>query len=143
VASNKGLASGDAQIQVGPNAGDQVALPQNDMSSAALGTAGSSVGTRDNAVGAVSTLDAALNRLNTQRANIGAISNRFDSTQNNLGVAAVNTQAAESALRDQDMAQGVSELVRTQLLHQSGNKAFARFNEISQNHMKGLLQGLF
>ena len=64
----------------------------------------------------------------------------MESAQNNLSVAAVNTQAAESVLRDQDMAEGVTALTTQQLLMESGTKAFARFQEISANHLLGLLK---
>jgi len=66
--------------------------------------------------------------------------NRFEHTAANLSVAEVNTQAAESVLRDQDMAKGLSELVRRQLLSRSATSAFARFREISSNHLLGLMQ---
>jgi flagellin len=84
-------------------------------------------------------IDTALNRLNTQRTTVGAMYNRFESTINNLSIAEINTQAAESVLRDQDMAQGMADLVRAQLLQEGGTRAFARFNQISANHLLGLM----
>ena len=70
---------------------------------------------------------------------VGATINRFVSTVDNLSVAMVNTQAAESILRDQDMAEGIAELTRQQLLQEGGLSAFKRFNEISRNHIMGIL----
>lgn len=140
VADGTGLGEGDAQIQAGANAGDQIALPEIDFSVDALGLSGASVADFDRATGAIETVDEALNVLNTQRSTIGAMVNRFTSTQNNLMVAETNTQAAESILRDQDMAAGLAELTRQQLLREGGMQAFRRFNEISANHILALLQ---
>ncbi|MBD3316321.1 MAG: flagellin [Chitinivibrionales bacterium] len=140
IADGSGLADGDAQIQTGANEGDVVTLPEVDFSVDALGLSGASVADFEKATSAVETIDNALNVLNTQRSNIGAMVNRFTSTQNNLAVAEVNTQAAESILRDQDMAAGLAELTRNQLLHEGGTRAFQRFNEISANHILALFQ---
>lgn len=142
VATDQGLASGNAQIQVGPNAGDQVSLPSNDMTADSLGITNSSIATRDQAQQALGTLDSAIDQLNTQRSGVGAMMNRFESTRNNLSIADINTQAAESVLRDEDMAQGLADLVRFRLLRDSGTAAFSRFGQISENHILGLLQGI-
>lgn len=140
VANGQGLASGNAQIQVGPNAGDAVNLPQINMTTQSLGTTTTSIADASAAENALSAVDTALANLGTQRSTIGATVNRFESTQNNLTVAETNTQAAESVLRDQDMAMGMAELTKQKLLQESGIHAFQRFNEISANHILGLLQ---
>ncbi len=133
------LASGNAQIQIGAEAGDQIALPQIDFSAATSGIAGTDIATSGGAQTAFAAIDNALQSLNQQRATVGATVNRFSSAINNLDNAMVNTQAAESVLRDQDMAQGVAELVRQQLLNEGGISAFQRFNEMSRNHIMGIL----
>jgi flagellin len=140
VAAGQGLGSGTAQAQVGANAGDQITLPKNDMTAVGLGVAGTSIASSAGASTALNAIDAALDQLHTQRSNIGAMVNRLESTINNLSVAEINTQAAESALRDQDMAKGLADLVQQQILYQGGTKTFARFNEISYNHLLGLLK---
>jgi len=140
VANGQGLGSGTAQIQAGPNEGDQITLPAVDMTDIALGMNGVSIADAASAANALSAIDNALNIVNTQRSTIGSMVNRFESTQNNIMVAETNTQAAESVLRDQDMAMGLADLTRNQLLQESGIRAFRRFNEISQNHILGLLQ---
>ena len=133
------LASGNAVIQVGADAGDEITLPQIDFTTATSGIAGTDIGTSGGAQTAFAAIDNALQNLNQQRATVGATVNRFTSAINNLDNAMVNTQAAESVLRDQDMAQGVAELVRQQLLNEGGTSAFRRFNEISRNHIMGIL----
>jgi flagellin len=139
VAAGTGLSSGAAVIQAGPNAGDQVTLPKTDFTAAALAIGGTSIDTTANATNALDRLDSALNTLNSQRSTLGAMTNRFESTVNNLSIAQINTQAAESVIRDQDMAAGLVELTSKQLLQQSTLSAFSKFNEISANHIMGLL----
>jgi Flagellin and related hook-associated proteins len=140
VANGQGLASGNAEIQAGANAGDQIQIPKTNMSAAALGITGTSIATGAGAQTALSKLDNALDTLNIQRSTIGSMTNRFESVQNNLSVADINTQAAQSVIQDQDMAAGLADLTKTKLLLESGTQAFARFSEISTNHLFGLLQ---
>jgi len=140
VANGEGLADGNAVIQAGPGAGDSVTLPQIDVTADALGVTGTSVATATDAQNAIASIDNALASLNTQRSTVGATVNRFVSTSNNLSVAQINTQAAESVIRDQDFAAGLAELTRQRLLQEGGIQAFSRFQEISANHLIGLLQ---
>jgi flagellin len=140
VANGQGLASGNAQVQVGPNAGDQLQIPITNMNANALGVTGTSVSNQTSAQAAISKLDAALDNLNQQRSTLGSMTNRLQSAQNSLSIAEINTQAAQSVLRDQDMAAGLADLTRQKLLLESGSQAYGRFNEISANHLFGLLQ---
>jgi flagellin len=140
VANGTGLASGTAQLQVGANAGDQMTAPAVDMTAQSLGINGASIATQAGATSALSTLDTALDNLNAQRTTVGAFTNRLESTQNNLSVAEINTQAAESVIRDQDMAAGIVDLTAQQLLEQTATAAFARYNQVSANHLLGLLR---
>ena len=140
VANGQGLGSGTAQIQAGANAGDQLPIPAINLNAAALGITGTSVIDRTSAQEAISKLDSALNNLNSQRSTIGSMMNRLESTQNNLSIAEINTQAAESVLRDQDMALGLAEMTRQRLMLESGASALSRFNEINANNLYGLLK---
>ncbi len=140
VSNGQGLGSGNAQIQVGPNAGDTVTLPSIDVTANSLGISGTSIADSASAANALTAIDGAMQSMNSQRATIGAMVNRFESTQNNLNIAETNTTAAESILRDQDMAMGIAEATRNRLLQESGMNAFKHFNEISANHILGLLK---
>ena len=133
------LASGSAAVQAGSEAGDQITLPQIDFTTATSGIAGTSIATSADAATALTSIDGAIQGLNEQRSTVGATINRFVSTVDTLSVAMINTQAAESVLRDQDMAEGIVELTRQQLLREGGLSAFQRFNEVSRNHIMGLL----
>ena len=140
VANGQGLASGNAEIQAGANAGDQIQMPATNMTAAALGINGTSIATGAGAWAALSTIDNALDTLNSQRTTVGAMTNAFQSVQNNLSVEDINTQAAQSVIQDQDMASGLADLTQSNLLLETGTEAFARYNEISANHLFGLLQ---
>jgi flagellin len=140
VADGTGLASGDAVVQAGANAEDQLNLPQVDLTSATLGLPSLSIASASGASAAISSLDTALDSVNGQRSTIGAMMNRLTSAGNNLQVEEANMTAAQSAIADQDMAAGLVELSRQQLLQEGGIKAFQRFNDINANHILALLR---
>lgn len=140
VANGEGLGDGEAQIQAGPNAGDTIELPEFDITTSTLGLGGASVATSSAAADALSRVDNAISELNNQRSSTGAMINRFESAQNNLAVAEINTQAAESVIRDQDIAAGIADLTRQRLLQEGGTSAFARFNQINADNIMKLIR---
>jgi flagellin len=87
----------------------------------------------DEANRAIGTLDEALKRINKQRADLGAYQNRLEHTFNGLNVGAENLQAAESRIRDTDMAKEMVELTKSQVLDQAGTAMLAQANQSSQN----------
>jgi flagellin len=133
------LGSGNAVIQTGAEAGDQMNLPQINIQAITLGIQGTSVATSTGAGNALDLINNAMENVLGQRSTLGATVNQLESSINNLSVAMVNTQAAESVIRDEDMARGLSELVKIKILQEGSTNAFARFNEISKNHAMGLL----
>ncbi|AWH46542.1 flagellin [Stenotrophomonas sp. ZAC14A_NAIMI4_1] len=90
----------------------------------------SSVGGADNAILA---MDAALNSINSARADLGAIQNRFTSVVANLNTSSENMSAARSRIRDVDYASETAELTRNQILQQAGTAMLAQANQSSQN----------
>ena len=140
VVSGSGLASGTSVIQTGAAAGDQVTLPQIDLKASSLGITESSIATQSNASEALSALDDALKSISNQRSTVGATINRLESSVDNLSVAMVNTQAADSVLRDEDMAVGLSELTRAKLIQEGSVVAFARFNDINKSYVSALME---
>ncbi|WP_305852305.1 flagellin N-terminal helical domain-containing protein [Blastococcus sp. PRF04-17] len=84
------------------------------------------------ATAAITALDAAIKKVSTQRADLGAIQNRFDHTINNLNVAVENLTASESRIRDADMAQEMVQFTRNQILSQAGTAMLAQANQASQ-----------
>ncbi|MGQ9533554.1 MAG: flagellin, partial [Desulfotomaculales bacterium] len=85
---------------------------------------------RDSASRAITTIDQALERVSSERSRLGAIQNRLEHTIANLGVAAENTTAAESRIRDVDMAQEMIQFTRLQVLNQAGIAMLAQANTI-------------
>jgi flagellin len=133
------LGSGDAEIVAGAN-GESVGMPSVNISTGALGSSGSEIRSVAGAEAAMGALDLAIDNVIGQRTEIGTATNRFESIVNTLNAAEVNTQAAESAIRDQDMAEGISQMVRDQLLSSTGTNAFDMFNRISSDHVQSLLE---
>ncbi|CAA9238100.1 MAG: Flagellin protein FlaA [uncultured Blastococcus sp.] len=81
---------------------------------------------------AIDLLDKAIKTVSTQRADLGAIQNRFDHTINNLNVAVENLTASESRIRDADMAKEMVQFTRNQILSQAGTAMLAQANQASQ-----------
>jgi flagellin len=81
----------------------------------------------------IGTLDYALRRLNSQRADLGAYQNRFEMAQKGVAIAAENLQAAESIIRDTDMAGKMVEFVKDQILVQSSTAMLAQANTRPQS----------
>ena len=87
----------------------------------------------DSANRAIETLDNALTKINKQRADLGAYQNRLEFTIIGLNVSAENLQAAESRIRDTDMAKEMVEFTKNQILQQSGTAMLAQANQNTQN----------
>jgi len=119
-------------FMVGANQGQVVKLGIADMSSEALRIEGLKVDTMLNAQNAIGVIDWAINRVSTERAKLGALENRLEHTIANLGIAQENLTAAESRIRDVDMALEVSRLTRNQVLLQSGMAMLAQANATPQ-----------
>lgn len=86
------------------------------------------IDTQEKANAAIATIDNALVKVSAERAKLGALQNRLEHTINNLGVAAENLTAAESRIRDVDMAQEMMQFVKNQILLQSGTAMLAQAN---------------
>lgn len=91
------------------------------------------------ALAALDAVDNALNTINLQRANLGAIQNRFESTISNQQIAAENLTASNARIRDADFAAETAELSRTQVLQQAGISILTQANAQPQNVLQ-LLQ---
>jgi flagellin len=93
----------------------------------------------DGANRAIGTLDAALKIINKQRADLGAYQNRLEHVVRGLDIGAENSQAAESRIRDTNMANQMVDYVRDQILNQSGVAMLAQANQRSTSVLQ-LLQ---
>lgn len=124
------VASGAAEFQIGANANQKISLAIGDLSSAALGIDAASIdiSTQAGADAAIVALDAAINTISSERAKLGAVQNRLESTISNLMVSEENIQAAESRIRDADIVRTMMDFTRQQILQQTGTAMVATAN---------------
>jgi flagellin len=90
--------------------------------------------------GASDTVQAAITKVSTARATLGAVQNRFEHTINNVNVAVENLSASESRIRDTDMAQEMVNFTRANILSQAGTSMLAQANSAPQSVLQ-LLRG--
>lgn len=96
--------------------------------------------TAEGASAAIKVIDVALNKINNARSNLGAVSNRLDSTISNLTNIQVNVEAARSGIKDADFAKESTALARGKILSQASTAMLAQANSSKQNVMQ-LLRG--
>jgi len=119
-------------LQSGAQQGQTLRITTNGANTANLGVNKVKVDTVKVAVGAISTIDAALQSVSTTRANYGAVQNRLEFTINTLAIQEENSAAAESAIRDADIARETINLTRTQILVSAGTSVLAQANVVPQ-----------
>ncbi len=139
-----------AKIQTGANAGETLDITINAMTVDALGLDVLNIRTRgEAAVGAtpatgatlaITTLQSAINTVSTQRSKLGATQNRLEHKINNLDTSAENLQAAESRIRDIDMAKQMTEFTTQNILVQAATAMLAQANSAPQNVLSLLKQ---
>jgi flagellin len=127
-------------LQVGANGSQVIAFTVATMTASDLGISGLAVSTAASATAAIASIDAAIRTVNSQRASMGAIQNRLEQTISRLDLTAENVQAAESRIRDADMASEMIDYTRNQILQQSGTAMLAQANQAPQSILQ-LLQG--
>lgn len=98
----------------------------------ALGVLTESVATKLNAQTSIARVDDAIVSVNAMRANFGALQNRLGSTMTNIGISTENLSAANSRIRDTDIATETAELTRNQILMQSGISVLGKANQMQQ-----------
>lgn len=129
-----GAASGSFMVSSsGAYAGnDLVTMNAVDVDSTSLGISGGNISTAAGAQTALAALDTAIERLNEAIGAIGAAQNRVTYALQNVRTTIENTQAAESTIRDVDMAAEVTEMTRFQILQQAGTAVLAQANAMPQ-----------
>lgn len=109
---------------------------RSDASLDALKLGGESVATKQGAQLALSVIDDALIRVNSIRADLGAMQNRLQSTINNLAISDENLSSANSRIRDTDIAEEVSEMTKQNILLQSGISVLSQANNSNSAALK-------
>ncbi len=130
--------TGSMWFHIGANMDQRARVYIGTMSAASLGVRNVgneeilNLGEPDSANRAIGTIDEALKKVNKQRADLGAYQNRLDFTVKGLHIAAENLQAAESRIRDTDMAKEMVDFTKNQILSQSGTAMLAQANQSTQ-----------
>jgi len=154
--NNKALFNGSAgsltfQVGAGTTAQDTITVSEINLTSgsstaadvaaaAATGTVAISGATADSATAAIDAIDDALDAVNTSRATLGAVQNRFESVISSLQVSVENQSAAKSRILDADFAAETANLTKAQILQQAGTAMLAQANSVPNNVLT-LLRG--
>jgi len=135
-ASTNSSANGGMTLQIGANKGQTLTFGVGDMRAASLGVTGVDISTAEGSQKALDTLDKAIAKVSEQRSQLGAVQNRLEHTINNLGATSENLTAAESRIRDVDMAKEMMEFTKNNILTQAAQSMLAQANQQPQ----GVLQ---
>lgn len=126
-------------LHIGANQGQSIELNIADMSASALGASGVAIvdiSTQSGADTAIALIDNALQAVSNERSSLGANQNRLEHTINNLGASSENLTAAESRIRDVDMASEMMTFTKNNILTQASQAMLAQANQLPQ----GVLQ---
>ena len=126
-------------MQVGTSATETISVSIDDMQAAALGVDTVNVSSQTGARAAISGINAAINTVSKTRSGLGAMQNRLEHTINNLDTTAENLSAANSRIRDTDMAKEMMKYTQTNVLVQSAQAMLAQANQQPQSVLQ-LLQ---
>ena len=138
--AKQNLATGDGKLtfQIGANGVEdqRLVVGIDDMSTGALGVQGVSVAKQADANSSIDQIDKAIKTVSSQRAKLGAVQNRLEHTVNSLNTANENLSAAESQIRDTDMAAEMIKYTKSNILQQASQSMLAQANQQPQ----GVLQ---
>jgi flagellin len=124
---------GQATFQIGANTGQNLQLSIENMTTAALGVKDLKVGNQGQADVAIKVIDNAIQKVSAERSKLGAMQNRLEHTIANLGTSAENLQAAESRIRDLDMAEEIMAFTKNNILQQAATAMLAQANMAPQS----------
>ena len=119
-------------LQVGSLSGQKIGISIGNMNAASIGVSGLDVSSFTTAGAAMAAIQSAISIVSTQRSTLGALQNRLEHTINNLDTTSENTQAAESRIRDVDMATEMVEYSKNNILTQAGQSMLAQANQQTQ-----------
>lgn len=132
-----GVGMASSVLHIGPNdaAADEITITIDTMttSGSVLDINGSNLSSQLASVSAITSLDAAINQVNSTRSDLGAYVNRLEHAINNIINQEHNNQAAESLIRDTDFAVETAAFTKNQILMQSSTAMLAQANQVPQN----------
>lgn len=120
------------KIHIGANTDQNLIVDIGDMTASLLGVGGVDISIQADADAAIATIDAAITTVSSERSKLGALQNRLEHTINNLGTSAENLAAAESRIRDVDMAAEMMQFTKTNILNQAATAMLAQANMAPQ-----------
>ena len=129
-AKNEGF---EATFQVGANSNQTISISIGDMRAEALGVKNVDLRTSKGSQEATATIQAAIEKVSTERAGLGAVQNRLEYTISNLDNTTENLTSAESTLRDVDMAKEMMTFSKNNILNQAAQAMLAQANQQPQN----------
>ena len=126
--------AGTKTFQIGPTSGETLTLNGSNMTATGLGVSASALkmSTVKGANDSITLIKSAVDKVSSYRAKLGAKQNRLEHTINNLKVANENTTAAESRIRDTDMAKEISAYTKNNILNQAAQSMLAQANQSPQ-----------
>ena len=135
-----GHGQGHLSFHVGASAGDEnIILFDSDSANTsleAIGIDGTTINSKNDAKGAISDIDTAINGVNSQRAELGAVQSRLHSTINNIEIQTINHDKARSIIEDVDVADSSSKLISANILSKAGTATLAQANMQPMSAMK-------
>ena len=119
-------------LQVGPTSGEILLVAVSGLTASKLSISDIAVTSVSKANAAITKLNAAIDKVSKHRANLGAAQNRLEHTINNLKVTSENMTAAESRIRDTDMAKEIAAFTKNNILNQAAQSMLAQANQQPQ-----------
>lgn len=121
------------QVGMRNTGNDRISVTLSSVSGTSLGMNDETLTSSTGAQKAISAIDLAIQTINTQRGTLGATQNRLEMTISNLGSMRENLQAADSRIRDVDVASETAAMSRNQILSQAGTSVLAQANQLPQS----------
>jgi len=135
-----GKGKGSMDFQVGAFAGEQNKITfesgESDASTASIGIAGTGIANKDDALSSISSIDTAIEKVSGQRANLGSIQSRLQSTIKNLEVQTINQDSARSVIQDVDVAEASASLASNQVVKNAAVSTLAQANQIPNSALR-------
>jgi len=135
-----GKGKGTMDFQVGAFAGEQNKITfdsgETDSSTSSIGISGSGVAGKEDALGAISIVDAAISKVSGQRANLGSIQSRLASTVKNLEVQTINQDNARSVIQDVDVADSSAKLASNTVVKNAAVSTLAQANQLPMSALR-------
>ncbi len=122
----------EVELQVGTESGQTIKITLQGMNATSIGVGSISMSTTANASSAIADIEKAIQSVSELRAELGATQNRLEHTINNLDNVVENTTAAESRIRDTDMASEMVKYSNNNILAQAGQAMLAQSNQANQ-----------